>query len=225
MKNLYNQFRENLLSLNDEPVLYYQNKDYWISYNYDGWYFICGDGSNDQKFVSGEDLLCNATIDGKLLSDIFEDVIVSGGSKPLYSEIKIKLGFTGFNMDFDEITELMGLTPTKTKVFDNPVNEKYCSCSWEYVAFADEKDNCLSVEEKMYKFAELMSGKEDIINMIAKKTLKTPETTFFTMAFLMIIGDPFIGTTGFGFPLNFINFMQKTNLSVNILKPMPGVDY
>jgi len=195
MKNLFKRFSENLLMLNDEPVLFYKNKDYWISYNNDGWYL------NDQTFKDGQDLLDNATIDDKLLSEIFDDVIVSGGSAPSYSEVKIAFSLTGNNMDFAEITELMGMQPTKTE-----------GRSWEYTAFADENDNYLSVYEKMDKFAELMSGKEDTINLLTKNLT----------ASVQIIGDPFIQSVGFGMPLNFIAFLHKTNIILSIWKPMSG---
>lgn len=211
--NRYDRFCEKLLFLNDEPNLYYRDKEYCISYNEDGWYFTRVADSYSQTFKDGEELIENATIDGKLLSEIFDDVIVVGGCAPSYSEIKIIFSLSGNNIDFDEVTKKMGMQPTKIKKLDSS-RDGYVTCEWYYIAFANEEDNVFSVSEKMYKFAKTMECKVEAINMLTKNI----DNNHPLRTSLCIVGDPFSKGTEFYLPTNFIMFAHNINTPISFYK-------
>ena len=205
-KSNYDCLREQLIL---EPVLYYQGKEYWISYDETRWYFteVGGNGANSKTFVSGDDLLDNATIDGKLLSEIWGDVALIGGS--MCSEIKIVLSFSSVNLNFEEITEKMEMQPTKTIKLENPKNEWF-SGTWYYIAFIKEEDAALTVFEKTAEFAKMMAGKEEVINMLKEKY---KDNNIISVA-LVIDGNPFINTTNFVLSPDFCAFAHKINTPI-----------
>jgi len=204
MKNNYDYLRRELTH-GMEPVLYYHGREYWISYDETKWYFmeLGGEGSNSQKFDSGDDLLDNAKIDGKLLSEIWGDVILLGGS--VASEVKIILILSGNNLDFDEITEKMGIQPTKTTETRIPETE-FCFCEWYYIAFTKDEDKALSIGEKTAEFARIMAGKEEAVNMLKSGGM--------VRVALMIDGNPFINTANFVLSPDFCVFAHKINTPI-----------
>ncbi|MCQ6282800.1 hypothetical protein [Bacillus sp. EB600] len=72
-KDEFEEFQERI-AWGEEFNFYYQNEEYWVSQNQDGYYLTRVKGSFTQEFKTPELLFKNGTIQGKLLSEIFMDI-------------------------------------------------------------------------------------------------------------------------------------------------------
>ncbi|GHU39343.1 hypothetical protein FACS1894105_14020 [Clostridia bacterium] len=157
-------------------------------------------------------MLDNAKIDGILLSEIWNEVALLGG--PMCSDVKIILCLSQVNLNFDEITDAIGIQPTKTTKLDGPegfenglMTKGWYSGSWCYIAFKKEEDDVLSIYEKTHEFAKIMAGKEEAIIMLKEKY----KSGNILSVSLSIEGNPFINTTMFAISEDFIAFANKIN--------------
>jgi hypothetical protein len=72
-KDEFKEFQERV-AWGEEFNFYYQNEEYWISQNPDGYYLTRVKGSLTQEFDTPELLFKNGTIEGRLLSEIYIDI-------------------------------------------------------------------------------------------------------------------------------------------------------
>jgi hypothetical protein len=72
-KNEFEEFQERI-GWGEEFNFYYKDEEYWISQNLDGYYLTKGKGSFTQGFNTIEQLFQKGTIQGKLLSEIYEEI-------------------------------------------------------------------------------------------------------------------------------------------------------
>jgi hypothetical protein len=67
------EFQEGI-EIGEEYCFTYQNEEYWISQNPDGYYLTRVRGSYTQEFDTSEALFKNGTSDGRLLAEIYMDI-------------------------------------------------------------------------------------------------------------------------------------------------------
>lgn len=206
MFRYYDDFRENLLQTNDEPTLNYYGKTYYFSYTATECYFNGQSDEESQVFNNYNELLDNAKIDGKLLSEVQDNVALSEGS-----EIKILFILNGIYNIFDEITYKIGIQPTKIIRHGDTGNEDYPG-EWVYIAFDKDEDKYIDVYTKTDMFADLMVGKEDIINQIHKESIENLRTI---TPYILIVGDLYGYKKYFNLSPKFLNLAK--NINVNIL--------
>ncbi|WP_410771301.1 hypothetical protein [Fontibacillus sp. BL9] len=60
----------------EEFQFYYQNEEYWISTNKEGYYLTRGKDSYTQSFRTAEELFNEGQIDGKTLLEIWDLIII-----------------------------------------------------------------------------------------------------------------------------------------------------
>lgn len=58
----------------EEFLIYHNNIGYWISRNKDGVYFTRNTDSYSQDFMNSEELFEKASIEDKLIKDIYEEI-------------------------------------------------------------------------------------------------------------------------------------------------------
>lgn len=206
MFRYYDDFRENLLQTNDEPTINYFGKTYYFSYTTTECYFNGEGDEESQVFNNYNELLDNAKIDGKLLSEVWDDVALSEGS-----EIKILFILNGIYNIFDEITYKIGIQPTKIIRHGDTGNEDYPG-EWVYIAFDKDEDKYIDVYTKTDMFADLMVGKEDIINQIHKESIENLRTI---TPYILIVGDLYGYKKHFNLSPKFLNLAK--NINANIL--------
>ena|GEM_PF-2638383 len=195
------------LSIGIEPVLNYFGRLYYLSFDENYWYFIGEDSSDIQTFADHEELLTNAKIDGKLLSEVWEDVARSMGS-----DIIITFKLISQKLNFDEVTEALQLQPTETTATD------YYR-EWIYTMFDNDVDYDLPVHDKTFEFANLFTEKIEAINKIVKNPVVIDGFTYGVTAYIDIIGDPLKYEKYFSLTKNFLEFALATNIQIIFHKP------
>lgn len=71
---LYEEFFEMIVNLREELNFYYNNIEYWISYDDDVYYLTDATNKISQEFKTPEQLFENGTIEAKRIKDIWNDV-------------------------------------------------------------------------------------------------------------------------------------------------------
>ncbi len=69
----FKEFQERI-GWGEELNFYYKNEEYWISRNLNGCHLTKVKGSITQTFVTSEELFQKGRIEGKFLTDIYEDI-------------------------------------------------------------------------------------------------------------------------------------------------------
>lgn len=67
------EFQEGIANGEEYPFTY-QNEEYWISQNPEGYYLTRVRGSYTQEFDTSEALFKNGTIDERLIAEIYMDI-------------------------------------------------------------------------------------------------------------------------------------------------------
>lgn len=78
MKFTYDYFQK-LLAYNLDLNLFYCDKEYYVRYKKDSWRFTEANSLDFQTFNDCNEFVETAQINGKLLSEIWDDVIISKG--------------------------------------------------------------------------------------------------------------------------------------------------
>ena len=72
-KDEFKEFQERI-GWGEEFNFYYQDEEYWISQNSDGCYLTKVKGLFTQEFNTKEQLFQRGTINGKRLSELYQDI-------------------------------------------------------------------------------------------------------------------------------------------------------
>ena len=67
------EFQEGIANGEEYPFTY-QNEEYWISQNPEGYYLTRVRGSYTQEFDTSEALFKNGAIEGRLIAEIYMDI-------------------------------------------------------------------------------------------------------------------------------------------------------
>jgi hypothetical protein len=69
----YEELKERV-TMGEEFQFYYQNESYWISKNQRGFYLTRVSDSYSQSFLTADDLFKDATIDGKSIHNLWDEI-------------------------------------------------------------------------------------------------------------------------------------------------------
>ena len=69
----YNEFKK-MVGYGMEYLLYFNDEEYWISCNSEGYYLTRSKDSYSQDFLNSEELFENGRIDGKSILEIWEEI-------------------------------------------------------------------------------------------------------------------------------------------------------